>query len=231
MNELRKEIIKDSSDNVEVNEEDKAIVISGNYKEGIIGLIANNLVSRYHVPVIVFADTGEETLKGSSRAPEGYNIVELFNANSDLLVTFGGHAQAGGCSLLRDNFDEFKKRFIKSVENQEVIYEPQTPINLSFAEINFDNYELIQSFAPFGECWAVPIFKIKHIKTSELFFSKDGKHIIHKVSDSFKIIGFNFAKEKVRENSFINIIGTLRKGSYKGYYFIEFVISEIEPYN
>ena len=230
-NEKRKEIIKEDTDNIVINEDENVIFLLGNYKEGVIGLIANSLLNKYHVPVIVFTRSIDGTYKGSARVPEGYNIVNLFSENSDLLITFGGHALAGGCSIKEEHFEEFKKRFISSVNKQEVIYIPQPSIDLTFAEISFDNYNLIQSFAPFGESWEMPNFKIKHIKTSELFFSKDNKHIVTRISNTFKIVGFNFSKEMVRENAFINIYGTLKMNSYKGYDFVEFVINKIEPYN
>lgn len=230
-NEQRKNIIKEESEDIDINENEKAVVLLGNFKEGIIGLIANSILNKYHLPVIVFTEAGDNTYKGSARAPEGYNIVEIFNQLSHLLVTFGGHALAGGCSLKKENFEEFKKCFINYVNKQDVVYVPHETIDLSFAEISFENYELIQSFAPFGESWVAPKFKIRHIKTSELNFSKDEKHIISKISDTFKLVGFNFSKQEVREHSFINIYGTLKKNVYYGHTTLDFSISEIEPYN
>ena len=231
MNETRKNVVKEESENLDVDPSEGAIILQGNYKEGVIGLIANSLVGEYHIPAVVLTLAKDGTFKGSARAPEGYNIMELFSQCNDLLITFGGHALAGGCSLTKENYEKFKERFIKSVNKQEIVYIPQTSIDLTFAEISFENYELIESFAPFGESWNAPNFKIKHIKTSELFFSKDSKHIITKVDNNFKIVGFNFSKEEVRENDFINIYGSLRKNSFKGWSFIEFVINKIEPYN
>lgn len=231
MNETRKSVVKEESENINVNIDDGAIILLGDYKEGVIGLLANSLVSTYHLPTIVFTEAKDGTYKGSARAPEGYNIMELFNGCNDLLITFGGHALAGGCSVNKKDFAEFKNRFIKCVKEHEIVYKPQVSIDLTFAEISFENYEIIESFAPFGEGWNAPNFKIKHIKTSELFFSKDSKHIITKIDNNFKIVGFNFSKDEVRENDFINIYGTLRKGSFKGWSFIEFVINKIEPYN
>ncbi|MCR4911820.1 MAG: DHH family phosphoesterase [Bacilli bacterium] len=229
VNEERKNLTKQDSDNLNIESNQKAIVLLGDFKEGMIGLIANSIVNKYHVPTVVLCKS-IEGLKGSARSPEGYNIVKIFNALSHLLVTFGGHALAGGCSLKEENFEAFRQGFIDEVSGSEVVYEPHPVINLAFSEVNFENYELIQSFAPFGESWEAPNFMIKHVKTDALTFSRDEKHIVTKVSDSLKLIGFGFSKSIVRENTFINIIGTIKKGSFYGRSYLEFSIRDIEPY-
>ena len=229
MNDERKNLTKQDSENLVVEPNQKAIVLLGDFKEGMIGLIANSIVNKYHVPTVVFCKS-IDGLKGSARSPEGYNIVRIFNALSHLLVTFGGHALAGGCSLKEENFEAFKKELVDIVASSEVVYEPHPVIDLAFSELNFENYELIQSFSPFGESWEEPLFKIKHVKTDALTFSRDEKHIVTKVSETLKLIGFGFSKTAVRENAFINIIGSVKKGSYYGKTYLEFSIKEIEPY-
>ena len=230
MNDERKNITKKDAESLDIDSKEKAIVLLGDYKEGMIGLIANSIVNKYHVPTIVLCKS-IDGLKGSARAPEGYDIVKIFNSLSDILTDFGGHALAGGCSLNEENFKMFKQRFIDAVTSQEVVYVPQQVIDLSFSEVNYENYELIQSFSPFGESWKAPCFRIKHIKTDALTFSRDEKHIISKVGDNLKIVGFGFSKNAVRENKFINIIGTIKKSVYLGKTTLEFSFSEIEKYN
>ena len=229
MNDERKNITKNDAEKLVIDSNQKAIVVLGDYKEGMIGLIANSIVNKYHVPTVVLCKS-IDGLKGSARAPEGYDIVKIFNKLSDILTNFGGHALAGGCSLLEENFEEFKRRFIEEISQSEVVYIPHPVIDIAFSEVNFENYDLIKSFAPFGESWEAPTFRIKHIKTDVLTFSRDEKHIVSKVSENLKLIGFGFSKQMVRENKFINIIGTIKKGTYFGKTYLEFSIKEIEKY-
>ena len=91
---------------------DAAVVIKGDYKEGIIGLIANSIMIKYHKPVVVFATALDGSLKGSARAPEGYDLVEIFQEVSEFLLTSGGHSNAAGCSISSSDFEAFKKKFI-----------------------------------------------------------------------------------------------------------------------
>ena len=230
MNETRKILSKESPDISFDNESPSAIVILGDYKEGLIGLMANAIVSKYHVPTVVFTKSLNGEYKGSARAPEGFNLVEAFNKLTDLLITFGGHASAGGCSLTSENYEAFKSSFHVLAKNTPIVYVEHPSIEINFSEINLENYELVKSFSPFGEAWKVPTFKIKHIKTDSLMYSRDSKHILTTIGSSLRLVGFGFSREEVSEYNFINVIGYLEKSSFRGNVYIEFKIKEIEPY-
>ena len=73
-------------------------------------------MNKYHKPAIVFTKAEDGSLKGSARAPEGFNVVEAFTNSNDLLLAFGGLAAAGGCSVSEENFEEFKRRFIQEAK-------------------------------------------------------------------------------------------------------------------
>ena len=230
MNETRKNLSKEVAD-LDLEEVSDAIVIKGEYKEGIIGLIANSLVNKYHVPCVVFTNTADGDLKGSARAPIGFDIVKAFTILSDTLITFGGHASAGGCSVSQENYQKFHDDFIALARNTPLEYVPNPTIDISFTDVNNENYELINSFSPFGEAWPIPLLKISHIKVDTLTFSRDEKHILTMVGSSLKLVGFNFNKKDVQENRFVDMVGTMKKGSYRGISYLEFNIKEIIPNN
>ena len=228
-NEQRKLESKYAAENMPtVNENDSAIIVTTDSKEGLLGLIANQICSAYHKPTIVFtAERDADVLKGSCRAPEGFNVVDAFNSCKDLIITSGGHALAGGCSIYKKDFDEFKKQFIKfSDENPiQVVEHKYVPIGIT--EINEENYNIIQSFSPFGEGWRSPDFALKHIKTDSLMFSKTGEHILSYIGQGVKLVGFGFAKRTVQEFNYVDLIGKIKKATYKGLESIEYSIKEV----
>lgn len=230
MNETRKNLSKDFT-NIDLEHIDSAIVIKGEFKEGIIGLIANSLVNKYHVPCIVFTESEDGAYKGSARAPDGFDIVDAFTKLSNYLITFGGHALAGGCSVTRENYESFRNAFLELSRNTPIVYVPHPSIEVSFTDINQENYELINSFSPFGEAWPIPVLRVNHIRTDVLTYSRDEKHILTTIGNSLRIVGFNFDRRSVSEHAFIDITGTLKKGYYKGYSYLEFNIKEIIPQN
>ena len=43
-------------------------------------------------------------------ARKGFSLSEAFDKTKDLLLVYGGHEEAGGLSLLVDNFSTFKEK-------------------------------------------------------------------------------------------------------------------------
>ena len=229
MNNIRKELSKFDADKSFISGEEKAIVFIGDYKEGIIGLAANSIMSTYHIPVVVFTESSDGTLKGSARAPEGFDIVETFTMLDDIMLTHGGHSMAGGCSIKKEDFVEFKRRFIEIASSKPLKKVEHAFIDLGISELTFDNYELIQSFSPFGESWPSPLLKLKHIKVSALTYSRDHKHIITNIGNRQKLVYFNYPKDKLESETFIDVTGYISKKSFQGYTYLEFAVKESFP--
>ncbi|MCQ2087209.1 MAG: DHHA1 domain-containing protein [Bacilli bacterium] len=230
LNEQRKEASKISGDSViSVSENDFGIVALVEEKEGLIGLIANSLLNKYRKPSIVFTYNAEQDLlKGSARSLDGFNVVEAFNSLSDLMLAFGGHSLAGGCSIKKENFPEFKERFNNFAKEHPIVEVEKPSIPMSITEVSFENYELIQKFGPFGESWKKPIFNLLNIRVGSLRYSKDEKHIITQIGTNSKITGFNFSKDSLMGKDSVNLLGSLRISTYKNVKSLEFLISDIK---
>ena len=231
VNESRKAISKIDIEDFNITGEEKAIVVKGDYKEGIIGLVANSLMIKYRVPVIVFSEATDGVIKGSGRCPEGCDIVDIFSHLSDLIITSGGHALAGGCSINEKDYELFKNRFIEYAKG--IIYfkpEHQT-IELGINEMTMENYNLICSFGPFGENWTAPLFRLRHIRVDSLTYSRDRKHIITQIGNRQKIVCFNYRKEEIENAHYVDAIGTISKKSFMNQIYLEFSVKEFKESN
>ena len=212
----------------ELKDDDPAIIYVSDAKEGLLGLIANQLCSDYHKPTIVFTEERDgELLKGSCRAPEGFNVVDAFNSCGEIMVSSGGHALAGGCSINKNDLEEFKKRFMSFAKDNPVKKVTHDNIEIGLTEIDEENYNIIQSFSPFGEGWKAPEFFLKHIKTDSLMYSKSGEHILSYIGQGVKLVGFGFARSEMQEYSYVDMIGRIKQSIYRGSKTIEFVIKQI----
>ncbi|MBI2577239.1 MAG: DHH family phosphoesterase [Candidatus Wildermuthbacteria bacterium] len=78
----------------------------------LLGAAASILSNRHKKPVFLYKDKGEEGL-GSVRAPSGYDTVKAMAESAEILLSYGGHAQASGFRLKTENIEEFKKRLAK----------------------------------------------------------------------------------------------------------------------
>ena len=126
-----------------------------NWPGGVVGIVANKLVDRYHKAALLLNESEDGMMRGSARSIEGLNITEAIAANKDLLRSFGGHPMAAGLSLPMENLSAFRRGLGKAVEAQlgsTVREEPTLQIDtwLSLNEINFKLADALESLSPFG---------------------------------------------------------------------------------
>lgn len=231
INELRKEKSQDAVSDLSsyIDEAKPAIVLNLDIEEGLLGLVANRLVREYRKPIIIFTkdSSAPDIYKGSCRAPKGFNVVASFNALSHLIVTSGGHALAGGLSVKEENYEAFKKAFEEYAKG--VVYEDagEEFIELGITELSLENYYLVQKFAPFGEEWPAPVFRIRRIKTNSLTYSKNGLHLLSNLGMNTRLVGFNLSREYVSQFDYVDVYGTMRLSYFRQQQNLEFVAKEI----
>ena len=215
INQKRKDLINNIDYNKYLNE-DSINFVNLDIEEGLIGLVANKLMSLNKKPTFVLTLSNEEDIfKGSVRLLSNHgNLQNCFNECSNLLVNFGGHASAGGFTIKRENIENFKEKLIKYFDLPHENIKDKT-INITYKDLNLENLKIIESFAPYGQDFKKPLFEIDDISTSSLTFSRDEKHIILKVGDVSKLIYFNYPKE-ILENKYINLSGNIEKNVFNG---------------
>ena len=82
------------------------------FHEGVVGIVASRLKDRVHRPTFVFARGQDGLLKGSGRSIAGFHLRDaldlLSKRHPDVLVRFGGHAMAAGCTLADAHLGTFE---------------------------------------------------------------------------------------------------------------------------
>lgn len=231
INNERKELGKTYINNLLNNLSDDAMVSLVDIKEGLIGLIANGIMNKINKPTIVFTRDKDGNLKGSARSVEGFNIVEAFQKLERYMLAYGGHALAGGCSIKESDFNNFKKDFINLVNSSNIVIKEKETVDISINDIDQDHYQIYRSFAPFGEDWKAPLLSLKGIKVEALQYSKNNEHILTRIGNNSKIVGFNIAKASLKNYHFIDVKGTLDSSSYKNIISYEFHIEDYIAHN
>ena len=73
------------------------------FHEGVVGIVAGRVKDRLHRPTFVFARGADGRLKGSGRSIPGFHLRDALDLvakrHVGLLLRFGGHAMAAGCTL------------------------------------------------------------------------------------------------------------------------------------
>ena len=226
VNLKRKKMITDISleNSVDANN-NSIIVVEKNINEGLIGLLAAKFMNDYNKPTaVLIEDTHNNDLyKGSMRSKEGFNVNVILDDLKDILISYGGHKNAGGFVLEKNNFDIFKNKFeIASKKHPFKNYEEKT-IEISLPDVNKENFDILNRLAPFGQDFKEPKFMIKNIKTSFLQLSRNKKHIYTKFSTNGVIVYFNYDKN-IYNNNYVDLIGNLNINYFNGLYTIQFTV-------
>ena len=94
-------------------------VFDPDFHEGVVGIVASRLKDKLHRPTFVFAASGaegkEHELKGSGRSIPGFHLRDALDLvakrHPGVLLRFGGHAMAAGCTIEEDHIDTFEQAF------------------------------------------------------------------------------------------------------------------------
>ncbi len=90
----------------------RAIVLSHpDWHPGVIGIVCSRLVERYARPAILLQDAGD-TLTGSGRSIDAFNLHAALESCASRLTSFGGHDMAAGLRLERSQLDPFVEEFL-----------------------------------------------------------------------------------------------------------------------
>ena len=91
-------------------------VFDERFHEGVVGIVASRIKDTWHRPTFMFAASGApgkaHELKGSGRSIAGFHLRDaldlLAKRHPGVLLKFGGHAAAAGCTVARDQFPVFE---------------------------------------------------------------------------------------------------------------------------
>ena len=89
------------------------------FHEGVVGIVASRLKDKLHRPTFVFAASQapgkEHELKGSGRSIAGFHLRDALDLiakrHPGVLLRFGGHAAAAGCTIAEEHLDLFEQEF------------------------------------------------------------------------------------------------------------------------
>jgi single-stranded-DNA-specific exonuclease len=151
-----------------------AIVVGDeSWHPGLAGLVAGRLKDKYGKPacVITYTDNGKKEGKGSGRSVAGINIAKVFidARNVGLLEKGGGHAMAGGFTVLPEKIEAFREFVYEQVRNQasSLAANSESLIDgvLSVRGLRADFVKMLRdSVGPFGQEHPEPLFVINNVR-------------------------------------------------------------------
>ncbi len=221
---------------------------SKNWHQGVIGIVASRLKDLYNKPVAVIA-LDEKKGKASCRSISGIDFgAEILKARlSGLLLEGGGHAMAGGFSVLPEKISELHKFFCENLGQKVLEISAQKnaeyDIALDLSQVNIDLLKELAKLEPFGVGNMRPKFLLRDvIKVKANLVGQTAEHISC-VFSSKSVIGFNgqiqaiaFRSNKtplgeiLLDQKFskpLNLVGTLNINAWMGVEKVQMIIEDV----
>ena len=93
------------------------VIFDPDFHEGVVGIVASRIKDKLHRPCFVFAASQapgkEHELKGSGRSIPGFHLRDALDLvakrHPGILLRFGGHAMAAGCTIAEENIEVFEQ--------------------------------------------------------------------------------------------------------------------------
>ena len=181
---IQQKIIDEAIEMVETQKKNKTVlVLYGEFwHHGIVGIAAGRICELYKKPAILLSikDDGS-TIVGSARSIEEINIYELIKECSGKLLKFGGHSQAAGLSLKKENLEDFVREIEIAAEKRYFIKDTiiaNVDAELFFEEISEELLTRLQSAGPYGEGFSPPEFYSSNIRVVSDRKTEKNHHIM-----------------------------------------------------
>ncbi len=174
-----------------INEE-RAIILCGDWHKGILGITASKLVEKFNRPVILFTIEDNE-ISGSCRSIPGINIYDTLSKFSHLYSRFGGHSQAAGLSMPARNFKEFQRvmfAHLKSLPDDIFAKTYEYDADVTDRVISDKFLSELKAFEPFGYGNPKPVFHTLSIKENYIYNRNNPVHISAQTKLGYSLSGF-----------------------------------------
>ena len=225
--QVTEDIVKDVISKIENSEKKQknVIMISGEYHEGVLGIVASNIVEKYQKPVFIMNEK-EGVLKGSARSIFDFNIYEAMNKISDLFLAFGGHTLAAGFSFEKSNFEKIEefldKEFEEFKQNNDLKANKNIDIVTSLEDISYQFLNSLDALKPYGMDFEKPTVLIENAMVlNKTYFGSEKQYLRLTIADevgNLDCITFkdSVTFDKVEKNDIIDLVCNIDKNNFNG---------------
>ena len=225
--QITEDIVKDVISKIENSEKKQknVIMVSGEYHEGVLGIVASNIVEKYQKPVFIMNEK-EGVLKGSARSIFDFNIYAAMNKISDLFLAFGGHTLAAGFSFEKSNFKKIEEfldnEFEEFKQNNDLKANKNIDIVTSLEDISYQFLNSLDALKPYGMDFEKPTVLIENAMVlNKAYFGSEKQYLRLTIADevgNLDCITFkdSVTFDKVEKNDIIDLLCNIDKNNFNG---------------
>ena len=247
---LTDQIVKEIEERIESKVDKEKIVFEGDEKwpAGLVGLVASIISEKYRRPTFISQIKKDIIYTSARSAIDTFNIIDSIKECSDLLEKYGGHPGAAGFTIRRENLKKVRERLVniadKILEEEDLIPKLEIDAEVSPSEINWENYEKLEEFEPFGERNPYPKFLVRNLIVNGMnIVGNDNKHLkMTLISEDnervsgvhlFKAIGFDLGHfyDKVKIGDKIDLVFEFLVDEWEGFRDLQLKIIDLKVSN
>lgn len=213
------------------------VVYDPSWHKGVLGIVASRLIETYYRPTLVLTEGNDGEITGSARSVKDFDVYEIIDECSGLLMKYGGHRFAAGLTLSRENYEAFKEKFENLVREKirPAQRKPSVEIDteIKFSEITKPFLNILRQMEPFGPENMTPIFLTKDLIGGEIKeMGKNKEHLRLTLMDpsqnKFSAVAFGMG-EFSRDFQYrkFDVVYSIEENHWKGNTYLQLNVRDV----
>ncbi len=200
---------------------------------GIAGLLASRFTESLGRPSLIAAIHGDHC-HASLRSIPQVDLREIFSdtAITQYFSSFGGHAQAAGCTFLHQHFPFIRialQNWMSAHGHTHDLLKPTLSLDAELhpSLLSLDFIKNLETLEPFGEGNDEPLFLLRNVAISDCRrVGTDGAHLQCRIATT-KAIGFRFGEYIESLPSSIDCAVRIGKNTWNGTTSLQLIIEDL----
>ncbi len=212
------------------------VITNSEWHPGVIGIVAARIADKFNLPTALLSQANDGMFRGSVRSNKLLKVNEALEECRDFLIAFGGHSDAAGFSINKENIESLGVKLDiiarRVFKNKDISKSINPEAHLKLSDINYDFYRQLMLVGPFGSMNPRPIFWSRKCRVVDIFRLK-GDHIKIKIDDgtsTIEAIKWNESKQ-LNINDLIDIAFYIEFNCWKNIKKLQLNILDIKKYN
>jgi single-stranded-DNA-specific exonuclease len=233
--EILRAIVAQLEERADLRELYSLVLAGEGWHRGVIGIVAQRVVERYHRPALVIG-IEDGVGVGSGRSIKSFHLLDALTSVGDVFQRFGGHAQAAGFAMAVERIPELTRRFedharnVLTASDLEPVLRVDAPVKLT--EMDWPLYDEIIQLEPFGMGNPTPVFSacgLRLLATPRILQEKHLKLRVEKGGRTLDALGWGWAARTppLAAGQQVDLAFTLEQNNYQDMASLQLIIKDL----
>ena len=213
------------------------VLSSDHWHPGVIGIAASRLADQYSYPAVMIYLNGDLG-KGSCRSYGSFNIFDALSACSSYLEGYGGHAQAAGLTIRKEQIPSFCAALQEYYQENATEESMELSCDLLIQDptlLSRTNVQALDLLEPFGNGNPSPILCLQGATVYDCRSIGNGKHVRFRLAFQnawFDCVFFSHSitQMPVRDGDVVDMAFHAQINDYNGVQSVQLLVVDIRPH-